>query len=99
MNEPKRFNIIMDITMSDEKYNQLLEWESNPAQWIKTIFKHFAQEDKGLTCNLDVVESDHPMLVRLSENREIYMMQDAKDDIEQEIIDSNHYCVGGNCED
>jgi len=39
------------------------------------------------------------MIDRLNEKRELMMKEDAMNELEDEIIKNNKFCIGGNCED
>jgi len=95
-----RFNAIIDIKLDKGTYDEILSWqeEVHPVNYIESIIKDHAQE-KGLIVNIDVVESDHAMTDRLNEKREVMMKEDAMNELEDEIIKNNKFCIGGNCED
>jgi len=101
----KRFNAILDIKLDEETYNKVEGWREetklddiSPVDYIKSIIKDHAQ-DRGLLIQADVVESDHAMIDRLNEKRELMMKEDAMNELEDEIIKNNKFCIGGNCED
>ena len=70
----KRFNAILDIKLDEETYNKVESWqeETKPVDYIKSIIKDHAQ-DRGLLIQIDVIESDHAMIDRLDEKRELMM--------------------------
>ena len=96
----KRFNAILDIKLDEETYNKVESWqeETKPVDYIKSIIKDHAQ-DRGLLVQIDVIESDHAMIDRLDEKRELMMKEDAMNELEDEIIKNSKFCIGGNCED
>jgi|TARA_R110002020_G_scaffold90465_1_gene220290 hypothetical protein len=96
----KRFNAILDIKLDEETYNKVESWqeETKPVDYIKSIIKDHAQ-DRGLLIQIDVIESDHAMIDRLDEKRELMMKEDAMNELEDEIIKNSKFCIGGNCED
>ena len=96
----KRFHAILDIKLDEETYNKVESWqeETKPVDYIKSIIKDHAQ-DRGLLIQIDVIESDHAMIDRLDEKRELMMKEDAMNELEDEIIKNSKFCIGGNCED
>ena len=96
----KRFNAILDIKLDEKTYNKVESWqeETKPVDYIKSIIKDHAQ-DRGLLIQIDVIESDHAMIDRLDEKRELMMKEDAMNELEDEIIKNSKFCIGGNCED
>jgi hypothetical protein len=95
----KRFNVIIDVRLDDEKYKKVSEWEGvEPTDFVRSVIQDHAQ-DRGLLVNIDVTESDFPLVDKLKEKRSEFMREDAMNEIEQEIMGNNINCVGGNCED
>jgi hypothetical protein len=95
----KRFSVIIDVKLDDKKYDTVSNWEGiEPVDFVRSVIQDHA-EDRGLLVNINVVESDNPLVDRLMETREKIMKDDAFKELEDEIIANNKFCVGGNCED
>ena len=95
----KRFSVVIDVRLDDSKYNKVSQWEGiEPTDFVRSVIQDHAQ-DRGLLVDIDVTESDSPMVDKLKEKRSELMREDALNDIEAEIMANNINCVGGNCED
>ena len=95
----KRFSVVIDVRLDDNKYNKVSQWEGiEPTDFVRSVIQDHAQ-DRGLLVDIDVIESDSPMVDKLKEKRSELMREDALNDIEAEIMANNINCVGGNCED
>ena len=94
----KRFSVVIDVRLDDNKY-KVSQWEGiEPTDFVRSVIQDHAQ-DRGLLVDIDVTESDSPMVDKLKEKRAELMREDALNDIEAEIMANNINCVGGNCED
>ena len=95
----KRFNVIIDVRLDDVKYKKVSEWEGiEPTDFVRSVIQDHAQ-DRGLLVDINVVESDHPILPKLVDKRDEIIKEDALTDIENEIMANNINCGGGNCDD
>lgn len=95
----KRFSVVIDVRLDDSKYDKVSQWEGiEPTDFVRSVIQDHAQ-DRGLLVDIDVTESDSPMVDKLKEKRAELMREDALNDIEAEIMANNINCVGGNCED
>jgi|TARA_R110000803_G_scaffold94496_1_gene162177 nitrogen regulatory protein PII-like uncharacterized protein len=93
----KTFNVIMDVKIPEGKYEEVESWGSSPKEYIISVIKDHAQE-RGMIVNIVAEEVDHPLMTRLSENRDAIMRQDALNDLEEEVLNAK-MCIGGTCED
>lgn len=95
----KRFSVIIDVKLDNEKYEKVSNWEGiEPVDFVKSVIADHAR-DRGLLLQIDVCESDNPLVDRLMETREKIMKDDAFKELEDEIISNSKFCIGGNCED
>lgn len=90
----------MDKSRVDEinSWNKEDDWGNNeytPESYIASIIKDI-HEDTGMMCKVKVYQ--HNMFERLNENAEDYLIRDAQEEIENEILNSK-MCIGGSCED
>lgn len=90
-----KFSIIAEVVVKDDvvrSYDGVdFEFKDTLATFISNILK-----EKGYGTYIKVYE--HDLYGRLSENADDYILRDAQEEIENEILNSN-MCVGGNCED
>ena len=95
----KRFSVIIDVKLDDEKYEKVSNWEGiEPVDFVKSVIADHAR-DRGLLIQIEVTESSNPLVERLSEERKKIMKDDACKELEDEIISNSKFCIGGNCED
>lgn len=99
-----KYVAIVEIKMDKGRVNEINSWNEHkdwgdddftPERHIESIIKDHV-EDTGLLCKVKVYE--HNMFDRLNENAEDYILRDAQEEIENEILNSK-MCIGGNCED
>jgi len=90
-----KFNVIAEVKVKDDvvrSYDRLdFEFKDALATYISNILK-----EKGYGVSIKVYE--HDMFDRLNENADDYILRDAQEEIENEILNSK-MCVGGSCED
>ena len=90
-----KFSIIAEVVVKDDvvrSYDGLdFEFKDTLATYISNILK-----EKGYGVSIKVYE--HDMFDRLNENADDYILRDAQEEIENEILNSK-MCVGGSCED
>ena len=92
----KKFSVVMEVNMDDEKYKEVIKWGVEPSDHIATIIAEPMRE-KGLVVKATALEVEHTMYDRLKKYQDHLVQADAYNDIEQEII--ARACIGGVCED
>jgi hypothetical protein len=90
-----KFSVIAEVVVKDDvvrSYDGLdFEFKDALATFISSTLR-----EKGYGTHIKVYE--HDLFGRLSDNAEDYIIRDAQEEIENEILNSK-MCVGGNCED
>ena len=99
----KKFSVLVDVTLDENKYKELLGYGTRPDNWDNPIeyVQHALQEEcrvRGLSVTFDTQEVEKHLSERLSESRTAIMRDDATEEIENEIL-NNKKCIGGVCED
>jgi hypothetical protein len=98
-----KYVAIVEVKMDKNRVSEINSWNKEddwgdnqftPESHIASIIKDRV-EDTGYPCKVKVYE--HNMYERLNENAEDYLIRDAREEIENEIL--TQHCVGGNCED
>lgn len=92
----KKFSVVLEVSMEEKIYDQVVEWGVEPSDHVATIIAEPLRE-KGLVVKCSALESDHTLLERLMKYRDHLIQSDAYNDLENEII--NRACIGGVCED
>jgi hypothetical protein len=89
-----KFNLIAEVLVDDsvvKSYEGVdFEFKDALAKFISDTLR-----EKGYGTRTKVYR--HNMFERLNENAEDYLIRDAKEEIENEIL--TQHCIGGNCED
>jgi hypothetical protein len=90
-----KFSVIAEVVVKDDVVRSYdgLDFEFKDA--LSTFISNTLKE-KGYGTYIKVYE--HDLFGRLSDNAEDYILRDAQEEIENEILNSK-MCVGGNCED
>jgi hypothetical protein len=90
-----KFNLIAEVLVDDsvvKSYEGIdFEFKDALAKFISDTLR-----EKGYGTRIKVYE--HSMFERLNENADDYILRDAQEDIENEILNSK-MCVNGSCED
>jgi hypothetical protein len=92
----KKFSVVLEVSMEEKIYDQVVEWGVEPSDHVATIIAEPLRE-KGLVVKCSALESDHTLYERLVKYRDHLIQADAYNDLENEII--SRACVGGVCED
>jgi hypothetical protein len=92
----KKFSVVVEVSMEDKVYDQVIEWGVEPSDHVNTILAEPLRE-KGFVVNAYSVETEHTMYDRLKKHQDHLIQADAYNDLENEII--GRACVGGRCED
>ena len=92
----RKFMVTMEVSMTEEKYNEVLKWGVEACDHIDAIVTDHTR-DKGFMVKSVVTEIDHPMLDRVVKHVDHLIEADTMNDLENEII--SRACIGGVCED
>jgi hypothetical protein len=90
-----KFNVIAEVLVDDKVVDGFqgldFEFKDALANFISSNLR-----EKGYGTRIKVYQ--HNMFDRLNENADDYILRDAQEEIENEILNSK-MCVGGSCED
>lgn len=91
-----KFNAIVEIQVEEQHAKEIQMWNEDfgVGGHLITIITELLK-DRGFLAKAEIYQ--HSMYERLNENAESYMIQDAQEDIENEILAKS--CIGGTCED
>jgi hypothetical protein len=89
-----KFNVIAEVLVDSSVVDGFKGLDSEFKDAL-AIFISSTLREKGYGTRIKVYQ--HNMFERLNENAEDYLIRDAKEEIENEIL--TQHCVGGNCED
>jgi len=92
----KKFSVVVEVSMEDAKYDEVLKWGVEPSDHVNTILAEPLRE-KGFVVNAYSVETEHRLYDRLKKYQDHLIQADAYNDLENEII--GRACLGGVCED
>jgi hypothetical protein len=92
----KKFSVVLEVSMEEKVYDQVVEWGVEPSDHVNTVLAEPLRE-KGFVVNAYSVETEHTLYDRLKKHQAHLIQADAYNDLEQEII--TRACVGGVCED
>jgi len=92
----KKFSVVLEVSMEDAKYDEVIKWGVEPSDHVNTILAEPLRE-KGFVVNAYSVETEHTMYDRLKKHQSHLIEADAYNDLENEIIARS--CIGGVCED
>jgi len=90
-----KFNAVVEISVDEEFIKPYDNGEIPYEQALSAIIND-ALNKRGNSSKTKVYR--HNMFERLNENAEDYLIRDAKEEIENEILNSK-MCIGGSCED
>jgi hypothetical protein len=89
-----KFNVIAEVLVDSSVVDGFKGLDSEFKDALAT-FISIQLRDKGYGTRIKVYQ--HNMFERLNENAEDYLIRDAREEIENEIL--TQHCIGGNCED
>ena len=89
-----KFNVIAEISVDSDVVDVYDKINSDYGENISAIIK---DTYKSSIYSTRIKVYRHNMFERLNENAEDYIIRDAQEEIENEIL--TQHCVGGNCED
>jgi len=92
----KKVSVVLEVSMDDAKYVEIIKWGVEPSDHVNTILAE-PLRDKGFIVNAYSVETEHTLYDRLKKHQDHLIQADAYNDLEQEII--SRACIGGVCED
>ena len=92
----KKFSLVLEVSMEDAKYDEVIKWGVEPSDHVNTILAEPLRE-KGFVVNAYSVETEHTLYERLKKHQAHLIQADAYNDLEQEIIARSW--IGGVCED
>ncbi len=89
-----KFNVIVEVNVDKDVVDEYDKIDSDYGETISAIIQDSFKRNI-YTTRTKVYR--HNMFERLNENAEDYLIRDAKEEIENEIL--TQHCIGGNCED
>ena len=89
-----KFNVIVEVNVDKDVVDEYDKIDSDYGETISAIIQDSSKRNI-YTTRTKVYR--HNMFERLNENAEDYLIRDAKEEIENEIL--TQHCIGGNCED
>jgi len=89
-----KFNVIVEISVDSDVIEVYDKINSDYGESISAIIK---DTYKSNIYSTRIKVYRHNMFERLNENAEDYLIRDAQEEIENEIL--TQHCIGGNCED
>jgi hypothetical protein len=92
----RKFLYISEVKIDDGKYQEVLGWGINPADFISSIISDHAR-DRGLMLETSTFETPESIYMYLVKEAELAIENVLMDDLQMEIL-NNRMCLGGNCE-
>ena len=89
-----KFNVVVEISVDSDVIEVYDKMGSDYGESISAIIKDTFSRNIFST---RIKAYRHNMYERLNENAEDYLIRDAQEEIENEIL--TQHCIGGNCED
>lgn len=90
-----KYNVIVEVSVDKSVVD---EYDNINAPYEETISAIIQDSFRRSIYTTRTKVYRHNMFERLNENAEDYILRDAQEEIENEILNSK-MCVGGNCED
>lgn len=92
----KKFLAIVELTMEDKKYNNLVHDGFEPTEFITSIIADHAR-DRDLNTKVRCIETEYNLIDDVSKAADAIAHDKAFDELEEAVL-KNNMCVGGNCE-
>jgi hypothetical protein len=89
-----KFNVIVEVNVDKDVVDEYDKIDSDYGETISAIIQDSFKRNI-YTTRTKVYR--HNMFERLNENAEDYLIRDAREEIENEIL--TQHCIGGSCED
>ena len=92
----KRFLAIVELTMEDKKYNNLVHDGFEPTEFITSIIADHAR-DRDLNTKVRCIETEYNLIDDVCKATDNIAHDKAFEELE-DIVLKNNMCIGGNCE-